>query len=512
MKKTTKHTQIVIIPVLFVVLLVALTVVERGAEGTHIRTFFDSLWYMVVTLSTVGYGDLYPVTVAGRLIGLLLILMSAGLFALLVGAMVSILTGMALPGLRLLLSFKRPVFWFSERNPSTVTLASKIKEEQPSALFFFKKEIDFSNTAKKRPFTAFFMKEDDAENYSEALDFIKRVPEAEVYFRSSLAVEGLPKGMYVFHPEESTARAYWETYPLCKPDSRVVLIGGGESAHALLEQALYVNVLSPGQSIRYDIFFPDTRFRDLHYRLEDAFDVITGEDEGKENVPGKDLLVFHTVSFEKKRGILENADRIILCATGRNDSMKDLHTIRSYFPVRGDLHVLSDIAIPGVKSFGSLDEIMSPDRVMRMRDKKTARHLHRIYENTFGTEHVSFSSLPPFTQRSNLAAADHLAVKLRLLHQTKDRVPVTRENCAAAYQAFLALNEEEKTVCRKIEHTRWCRFHTVNNWRYAPERNNELRLHPALVPFDELSLREQEKDDISWEVIGKLYDPEEENE
>lgn len=33
----------------------------------------DALWYLVATMSTVGYGDLYPVTDAGRLIGTLII-------------------------------------------------------------------------------------------------------------------------------------------------------------------------------------------------------------------------------------------------------------------------------------------------------------------------------------------------------------------------------------------------------------------------------------------------------
>jgi len=41
---------------------------ERNAPGASIVTFPDGLWWAVVTITTVGYGDLYPVTETGRLI------------------------------------------------------------------------------------------------------------------------------------------------------------------------------------------------------------------------------------------------------------------------------------------------------------------------------------------------------------------------------------------------------------------------------------------------------------
>lgn len=53
---------------------------ERTTGGS-IETLGDGLWWAVVTVTTVGYGDLYPKTVAGRIVAAALMLVGAGLFA-----------------------------------------------------------------------------------------------------------------------------------------------------------------------------------------------------------------------------------------------------------------------------------------------------------------------------------------------------------------------------------------------------------------------------------------------
>lgn len=59
--------------------------IESGSPEANIRTPFDAIWYTFVTISTVGYGDRYPVTMGGRLIGLLIMAAGVGLFGTLTG-------------------------------------------------------------------------------------------------------------------------------------------------------------------------------------------------------------------------------------------------------------------------------------------------------------------------------------------------------------------------------------------------------------------------------------------
>lgn len=54
--------------------------VERDAPGGNIKTAGDALWWSFVTITTVGYGDLFPVTPAGRIIAAALMTVGVALF------------------------------------------------------------------------------------------------------------------------------------------------------------------------------------------------------------------------------------------------------------------------------------------------------------------------------------------------------------------------------------------------------------------------------------------------
>lgn len=86
MKKLLKNRQFqtFIILSFTVCLLKLLVYFEQGASDSNIKSFSEALWYSVVTLTTVGYGDNYPVTFGGKVISLFFVLGSLGVLSFLI--------------------------------------------------------------------------------------------------------------------------------------------------------------------------------------------------------------------------------------------------------------------------------------------------------------------------------------------------------------------------------------------------------------------------------------------
>jgi len=52
---------------------------EQHAHGTNIHNFGESLWWAIVTVTSVGYGHNYPVTTGGRCVAVVIMLVGIGL-------------------------------------------------------------------------------------------------------------------------------------------------------------------------------------------------------------------------------------------------------------------------------------------------------------------------------------------------------------------------------------------------------------------------------------------------
>jgi len=66
-------------------LIALLLYLEKDAPNGQLKGTVDALWYLVETLTTVGYGDALPVTYWGRMIGFIFLLSSLGVYGFIIG-------------------------------------------------------------------------------------------------------------------------------------------------------------------------------------------------------------------------------------------------------------------------------------------------------------------------------------------------------------------------------------------------------------------------------------------
>ena len=62
---------------------------EKNAVGSNIHSYHDALWWAVVTVTTVGYGDRFPVSEGGRAVAVILMLVGIGLIGVLTATVAS---------------------------------------------------------------------------------------------------------------------------------------------------------------------------------------------------------------------------------------------------------------------------------------------------------------------------------------------------------------------------------------------------------------------------------------
>ena len=71
----------------------AVTDAERGYPGANIEHVGDGWWWALTTMSTVGYGDQYPVSTPGRIVGVALMIMGVALLGTITAALASNFNG-----------------------------------------------------------------------------------------------------------------------------------------------------------------------------------------------------------------------------------------------------------------------------------------------------------------------------------------------------------------------------------------------------------------------------------
>lgn len=90
--KRKKEELIISVFSIFILLIIVSSLmyfIEHKAQPEAFSSIPASMWWGIITLTTVGYGDVYPVTIVGKLYGSFIAFLGIGLFALPAGILAS---------------------------------------------------------------------------------------------------------------------------------------------------------------------------------------------------------------------------------------------------------------------------------------------------------------------------------------------------------------------------------------------------------------------------------------
>ncbi len=517
-KNNIRYLTIVFLTLMtYFVLLVILVAAERNYPGSRIHTLGDALWYSLVTLSTVGYGDVTPVSPLGYVIGTLFLIMSMGLLLALIGSVMSFLTSEGFPMFRLCLRRRRDWYYFADFSAESDTLARDIlrKDEDAVIIYGIRKDDEiehpdyqcfFINVSPARLVAhkkgrgnrckLFFLKENEIGFSLKAVDV--HALDADVYAATASGQEKMSGNIHFFHTYDCCARSYWREHPLDSKEDNIAIIGFGNFGQAILERAILTNINDSDFDVTYHVFGDAKRFLEIHDHLHLAFGI-------NEKDEGRDSLFFHEESWAAARDIMDSANRIIICEDDGQECWDIMWQLKRYYNCGGRIDLRSSRVAPGVSYFGTDEEIYTVNQIIRTRLNDAARIMNDLYRKSV-EDSLDWEELPDQLRQSKIAVADHLFMKVRILLNGKRVSSIDLENCQEAYDAYrrLRLDPLWLDILRRIEHARWVRFYVYNNWTYGEKRSDDRRESPMIQDYDSLSDAQKEYHDRAWELIGEI--------
>ena len=172
-------------------------------------------------------------------------------------------------------------------------------------------------------------------------------------------------------------------------------------------------------------------------------------------------------------------------------------------PKRAPRNIALQIKI--IEDLASIPDLL--EHILRGRDI-IARRVHEAYQAKYARQTAAgtpWEHLAETYRRANRRAGRHLAQKLSAIGIEGNGDPqrlhlVNSVTFAALIMPLVqsAVADEPIRRLARLEHERWCAERRLDGWVFGPLRDEQRRLHPSLIPFDDPRL--------SADEIGKDID------
>ncbi|MCR5278436.1 MAG: ion transporter [Lachnospiraceae bacterium] len=501
--------------ILYILLLFIMVHYESAAPGANILTIGDAVWYSLTTFTTVGYGDLAPITTVGRLIGSVFLIVSIGLLGFFVGFMVEFIARIR-PIIALSLNAGRPWYIFTGVSPYATIFAENLKNVRSDAFIIYADTLKEDKTSKDVHVSwsvkelldrrgsmydahIICMKENEMENFLDSVSLADTA--VPIICLASFCPAHHPMNINFFSLTDCSARVFWQQFPIKKEKETIVLIGFGNAGTVMLDRALELNVISKDQRIVYHVFGDGREYCRNRKLLSEMVSVNTEAAQG-------DSVIFHGTDWNEDEELLCHADRIILCSDSEWDNILILHTIQKFFAIRGELYIYNSNVHGVATSFGQAREMLTPAFVLHNRLSDMALCRHEFFRFGSGFELPLWEDLGSLTKDMNFVAVDHISTKVRIALGNEapsvpfDELPADVLRKAAA--VFNEAAEDRKENFRELEHERMLRCYRLHNYHCSDVHSDDLRTTPLLKPYSELSEKERKLSDIGWALLDEL--------
>jgi hypothetical protein len=127
--------------------------------------------------------------------------------------------------------------------------------------------------------------------------------------------------------------------------------------------------------------------------------------------------------------------------------------------------------------------------------ERLARAIHDQYLREQEQDGIPMGTTPTMTSWGTLSEDGKEANRdqARDMLAKLDRIGCSVEATAQA-DVWFAFTEEELDMLARHEQVRWAKQRLSAGWVYGPVRDDEFKRHPSLVPWDQLSESERNKD------------------